>query len=236
MGQKRKQSEENSSEASKGSEDANKQQFKQSKNKKAKQEESSEVQVDKTVIAESSEAPRVVYPYEVDDSDHCESPIEAYQHIAIILQQLAAVLGKTTAELKIYDPFYCEGSVKERLGSLGFTNVYNQLEDFYAVQAAGKIPEYDVLLTNPPYSQDHMDKLVDFCVKSKKPWLLLVPNYVYMKDYYQNKVVRLGAACKCIDLSPTKRYLYTTPKGRRQEKSAKYTSPFPTFWYCGLYK
>jgi hypothetical protein len=30
---------------------------------------------------------------------------------------------------------------------------------------------------------------------------------------------------------PRKRYLYTTPYGRRQQKSSKYTSPFPTFWY-----
>mmetsp|Transcript_22794 Transcript_22794/g.23016 ORF Transcript_22794/g.23016 Transcript_22794/m.23016 type:complete len:83 (+) Transcript_22794:83-331(+) len=31
---------------------------------------------------------------------------------------------------------------------------------------------------------------------------------------------------------PHKRYMYTTPKGRRQIKSAKYTAPFPSFWYC----
>mmetsp|Transcript_31400 Transcript_31400/g.45167 ORF Transcript_31400/g.45167 Transcript_31400/m.45167 type:complete len:101 (+) Transcript_31400:85-387(+) len=28
--------------------------------------------------------------------------------------------------------------------------------------------------------------------------------------------------------------MYTTPKGRRQAKSAKYTSPFPSFWYCSF--
>lgn len=37
-----------------------------------------------------------------------------------------------------------------------------------------------------------------------RPWLLLVPNYVYMKDYYEEA---LGAAA-------SKRILYLTPPGR----------------------
>jgi hypothetical protein len=47
--------------------------------------------------------------------------------------------------------------------------------------AAGKTPEFDVLLTNPPYSDDHPDRLVRFACASGKPWLLLVPNWVYTK-------------------------------------------------------
>eukprot|EP01039_Chlorochromonas_danica_P001750 gene1750-1911_t len=51
-----------------------------------------------------------------------------------------------------------------------------------------------------------------------------------MKDYVWKKK-------NCINrlffIVPNTRYQYTTPKGRRQAKSAKYTSPFPSFWYCG---
>lgn len=41
------------------------------------------------------------------------------------------------AALRIYDPFFCEGRVVRLLSGLGFENVYNRNEDFYAVKAAG---------------------------------------------------------------------------------------------------
>jgi hypothetical protein len=34
------------------------------------------------------------------------------------------------SELRIYDPYYCDGSVIRNLAELGFTNVYNKKEDF----------------------------------------------------------------------------------------------------------
>eukprot|EP01038_Epipyxis_sp_PR26KG_P005923 gene5923-8170_t len=175
----------------------------------------------------------IEYPYQVDDDDHCETPIEAYQDIIPILDNLINHLGyNSREELKIYDPFYCEGQVITRLSSLGFTNVYNRKEDFYLIQQSNQIPIYDVLLTNPPYSSDHMEKLLTMCVNSNKPWLLLLPNYVYTKDYY-NKISQNSNKSKQIFyITPAnnKRYLYTTPKGRRQQKSSKYTAPFPTLW------
>ena len=41
--------------------------------------------------------------------------------------QLAQALGKTKATLRIYDPYYCEGSMAKHLARLGFTDVYNRL-------------------------------------------------------------------------------------------------------------
>ena len=46
------------------------------------------------------------YPYPVDDADHCETPAEAYADAAPILHSLARQLGKTAAELKIWDPYF----------------------------------------------------------------------------------------------------------------------------------
>jgi hypothetical protein len=110
--------------------------------------------------------------------------------------------------------------------------VYNKNEDFYKMIELGKVPEYDVLVTNPPYSGENMEILLKFVTSSSKPSLLLVPNYVYTKDYYVAIMRRVNPPPSF--LVPTKRYLYSTPYGRRQAKSAKYTSPFPTFWYCFL--
>jgi hypothetical protein len=41
-------------------------------------------------------------------------------------------------------------------------------EDFYEVKAAGKCPEYDILVTNPPFSGDHLERIFRFVVKSNK--------------------------------------------------------------------
>jgi hypothetical protein len=126
----------------------------------------------------------------------------------------------------------------ERLRTLGFTSVYNRKEDFYLKIAEDTIPEYDCLVTNPPYSADHVERLLKFCVESAKPFFLLLPNYVYCKPYFAQLFDALqhsAVAGKMFYIAPkAHRYLYTTPKGRRQRKSGKFTAPFPTFWYCRL--
>jgi hypothetical protein len=194
-----------------------------------------EVALGKTMEVDDNKAHE--YPYEVDGDDHCESPIEAYRDIAPILERFAVERYKSKESLRIYDPYYCEGSVKERLNSLGFLSVYNVKEDFYKRMAANDLPEYDVLVTNPPYSEDHMDKLIRFVFSTNKPWFLLLPNYVYCKPYYEAQI-HGTKYCSPLTFYVTaeKRYLYTTPKGRRQAKSGKFTSPFPSFWYCNLFR
>jgi hypothetical protein len=225
------------------------------------------------------------YPYKVVNDDHCETPLEAYKDIDDIIATYAISIGKQRSDVSIYDPYYCEGSMIERLHTLGYRDIYNKKEDFYEMISLDRIPPYDVLVTNPPYSMDHMVQLLRFVMKSSKPWFLLLPNYVYCKDYYQDLFlhstttttssssrhtafvatsrVNVNTATSNTDTTTTtnthtnntnrkgshsniarnvfyvtpikgRRYLYTTPKGRRQEKSAKYTSPFPTFWYCHL--
>jgi hypothetical protein len=218
------------------------------------------------VVSSSSTAPDDhTYPYKVVNDDHCETPLEAYKDIDDIIATYAISIGKQRSDVSIYDPYYCEGSMIERLHTLGYRDIYNKKEDFYEMIRLDRIPPYDVLVTNPPYSMDHMEQLLRFVMKSSKPWFLLLPNYVYCKDYYQDLFMNSttttssSSSSSCVNVNTTtnntnrkgnhsniarnmfyvtpikgRRYLYTTPKGRRQEKSAKYTSPFPTFWYCHL--
>ena len=70
--------------------------------------------------------------------------------------------------------------MKEHLASFGFLNVYNENIDFYA----SPLKEYDVLVTNPPFSDPHLENILKFCHASGKPSLLLMPNFVYIKDYF----------------------------------------------------
>ena len=44
-------------------------------------------------------------------------------------------MGRAPEELRIYDPYYCNGAVVHHLGALGFRHVYNRNEDFYQAQA-----------------------------------------------------------------------------------------------------
>jgi hypothetical protein len=68
---------------------------------------------------DNKEGDQYEYPYETVHDDHCETPLKAYQDIQQAVKLLADGLGKTVAELKIYDPYYCEGNVIKRLNSLG---------------------------------------------------------------------------------------------------------------------
>lgn len=39
-----------------------------------------------------------------------------------------------------------------------------------------------MVVTNPPFSGDHLPKVLRFCSRrDSKPWFLLLPNYVYLK-------------------------------------------------------
>lgn len=189
-------------------------------------------------VSAAPAAPEVEIPEEyswpTDEGDHCETPLEAYAHIAPLLHVLCARLGKAPSALRIYDPYFCEGRMAEHLLSLGFSNVYNKRQDFYGAIAQGTTPAFDVLVTNPPYSADNIPRLLQFCEQQREPWMLLLPNWVYTKPYYAPLLQRPPPPALRFYLAPKRRYLYTTPKSRRQLKSAKYTSPFASFWFCSL--
>ena len=118
-------------------------------------------------------AATVEHPFDVETADHCESPPEAYSDVVEMLDMLAAKLGKDRRTLAIYDPYYCAGGMKKHLESLGFLNVYHKCEDFYQVLAEGRVPAHDCLVTNPPYSEDHFQRLLRFAHSNAKTlkWL-----------------------------------------------------------------
>jgi hypothetical protein len=182
------------------------------------------------------------HPFEVDDTDHCETPMQAYQDVLDVLDQLAKSINRKRSTLRIYDPYYCDGGVKKKLASFGFTSVINRNRDFYDDIDKKLTPEYDILVTNPPYSGVHMEKILDFCsVESsakQKPFLLLLPHFVYTKDYYQ-RALASDVISSMFFLVPEVRYSYIPPSWVEANKGSKAleqgknkTAPFPSFWYC----
>jgi len=167
------------------------------------------------------------YPFQTEPEDHCESPPEAFSDIAPVLQYLAADLGKSRKDLKIYDPYFCDGKVISHLGSLGFQSVYNRNQDFYTAI----VPDHDVVVTNPPYSGDHIEKLLAFVRKNGKPAILLMPNFVCQKPFFRAHDFTFWI--------PPSRYVYYIPKGFRKNDGKHNhvsslgvrNSPFISFWF-----
>ena len=179
----------------------------------------------------------ITFPFPTDPDDHCESPLQAYAHMQPLLSLLAKTLGSGGDKgLNIYDPYYCNGAVIENLAALGFPSVYNKKEDCYQVWAsATSYPSFDVLVTNPPYSADHIEKLVNHIASPKmngRPWFLLMPEWVHKKDYFLSKTN--SRQMQPFYVIPKKRYVYLPPKDYRASKKSdvhKKSSPFNSMWY-----
>ncbi|KAL7476931.1 hypothetical protein ACHAW6_002758 [Cyclotella cf. meneghiniana] len=180
-------------------------------------------------------------PFSAETDDHCETSPVAYRHVAPFLEFLAGRIGRKSSDLIIYDPYYCAGAVAGHLKRLGFDSVYNRPEDFYRVIREGKIPRHDVVVTNPPYSGDHFDKLLRFLAENKKPALLLLP------EHFSKKAMLYSDEKFCF-LTPPERYHYWTPEGMRldQQKNEKKkkqhmnlvlgrrNSPFVSYWFISM--
>eukprot|EP00913_Durusdinium_trenchii_P002227 g2057.t1 len=87
--------------------------------------------------------------------DHFETSADALHDVAPLLRRAAKQRHLAVDDLRVYDPYYCNGRAKELLKALGFRRAINRRRDFYADIAHNTVPQFHVLLTNPPYSGDH---------------------------------------------------------------------------------
>eukprot|EP00669_Euglena_mutabilis_P000479 TRINITY_DN10705_c0_g1_i1.p1 TRINITY_DN10705_c0_g1~~TRINITY_DN10705_c0_g1_i1.p1 ORF type:complete len:321 (+),score=44.23 TRINITY_DN10705_c0_g1_i1:45-965(+) len=166
-------------------------------------------------------------PHRFPDSeygDHFETCATAFQDIVRLLKKYAKLTGCTKSTLRIYDPYYCAGASKTHLNDLGFASVIHEPRDFYGDIAAGTVPEFDVLLTNPPFSGDHKERVLKFCCERATAWALLLPGYVATKSYYSAAIGTTQQ--RPFYLVPKTRYDFAHPEG-----TGKPSSPFHSFWY-----
>eukprot|EP01052_Picozoa_sp_SAG31_P019469 SAG31_NODE_1419_length_8430_cov_2.658024_8_plen_239_part_00 len=163
----------------------------------------------------------------------------AYADVAPLLGRYARLVGTKERNLRIYDPYYCDGAVQRHLHALGFHEVINHKEDFYVQQSTHQVPSHDVLVTNPPYSGDHLRRIFEFAISTpNRPWLLLLPWFVVRKDWYRRAFASGGAQENraVVYLVPRRRYFFQPPGGLSDKMtgSARKTAPFETFWYCSF--
>ena len=169
------------------------------------------------------------YDYDVDYNDHFETPLQAYEDILPLLDSIAPIRNQHI----VYDPYYCNGSTKVLLQKLGFSKVVHEKRDFYKDIANQKVPQHHTLVTNPPYSDDHKEKCLDYCVKGflkyNRPFFLLIPSYVASRSYYRRI---LGATLQDVAyVVPSEEYSYAHPEGTGHEES-----PFKSLWFCCIGK
>lgn len=179
------------------------------------------------------------FPYKVDYNDHFETPECAYRDIKPLMDWIHKNNNNDKDNPILYDPYYCNGATKRHLKELGYDNVIHEKRDFYQDITNQTIPNYDIFVTNPPYSEEHKIRCLQFCVQQlverKRPFFLLLPTYVAAKHYYTKAIQ--GIEDSIVYLLPRKTgnrsedYIYDHPEGTGKE-----TSPFQSLWFCGIGK
>ncbi len=201
----------------------------------------------------------VRYPYPTDYNDHFETPSRAYFDLLPLLdyvlcdqrdQTKDSLMNSSKTESKevvLYDPYFCTGRAAILLNEIFEQNhkesrpkirIQHEKRDFYHDVRNNTIPHHDIFITNPPYSGDHKERCLNFCVEqlkaSGRPFFLLMPNYVATKEYLRKSVSETGKGSKKIQLayvipSAKRPYEYDHPEGTGHE-----TSPFASVWFCGM--
>ncbi len=134
-----------------------------------------------------------------------------YETTKNILKDLLPYIDKDKI---IYDPFYCNGKVKEEWSELGY-DCYNEKEDAFDSNP----PEFDYLISNIPFSLKK--ESIKLALDYDKPFMLLMPidtlGSLWMGEYFD----------KLQFIIPKKRYNFFK---KSQEK--KSSSWFDTMWVC----
>lgn len=165
-------------------------------------------------------------PFASDYNDEFETPKLAYEDISPALSLLASKLKKEKGTLSCYDPYYCQGTMKTHLASLGYSTVRNDSVDCYKEwEKREEMPPFDVVITNPPFSGDHKEKILSFCLSSGKPYFLLLPNYCATKQWFKDKLA--ASKQQPFYVIPSATYNYTHPEG-----TGKADAPFESIWVC----
>ena len=186
------------------------------------------------------------HPFPTVALDHCETPQLAYEHLNEFLRIYLRENTKDRTPTRIWDPYYCDGSMKRIFEDLGFPSdmILHENKDFYKLIATpDTIPHHSMLVTNPPYSDDHIDRLLEFCitreVSHEVPCCVLLPNWVSRRPTYSSTVVKpaLAAQYEIFYLTSAQPYTYTMPSWVSSNDRPGHvlddghTTPYLSSWY-----
>jgi len=201
--------------------------------KRKREEEVEETRKTETTKRKSQKTKGIPFhPFKSQFGDHFSTSDIALRDFVPVLRCLCDYDDKKKNSTKIYtiyDPFYCDGSVKQRLNDLGFPDVIHENRDFYEDVKSNRVPDHDILVTNPPYSSTHKIRILEYALtqNSKRPFALLLPSYVVSKQWYKNAIRKhlSSHAEQPFFVVPKTRYEYEHPTGKGHE-----SSPFESLW------
>lgn len=137
-------------------------------------------------------------PFEADYNDHFETSAEAIADVFPAVNMIRLLtFPADPSRFTVYDPYFCAGAVVKIWHDLGIEHVIHEKRDFYKDIEAGEVPRHDhMLVTNPPFSGDHLSRLFTFLVQRRKPFAVLCPDYIAKKAWYVKLVRQHFAAAK----------------------------------------
>lgn len=132
------------------------------------------------------------------------------------IETLEDILPFIKKDDKIYDPFYCDGYVKNQWKTLGFDIIHEKVDAF----DLGLVPDYDIMISNIPFSCK--EKCVKHALDLGKPFMLIMP----MSALGSRWIVKYWDELQFI--APDGRYSYHKPN-YSERKSASW---FDSVWVC----
>tara|TARA_R110000823_G_scaffold36930_10_gene100541 strand:+ start:484 stop:990 length:507 start_codon:yes stop_codon:yes gene_type:complete len=123
---------------------------------------------------------------------------------------------------KIYEGFYGDGTSGRYLTELGF-DVIHEPTDFYDDTTR---PDYDTLVSNPPFSKDAIQPVISKLAKLDKPFILILPSSKINTQYF-----RKNFKGKIQIIIPPKRINFTKIVDGAKKKQ-KNSCNFDCFYYC----
>lgn len=143
-------------------------------------------------------------------SDHYSTPLDAYKMIQKYIPP----------NIRIYDPFYCDGSCETNLKEVFPTcKIIHEDKDAFSW-----MPEFDLIISNPPYSDKK--RCLEWLISLDKPFCCFLPGtYMMTKEF--SKLPRF----ENFQFVFTNKRIICVP--RNDVNISKKSTPFYSLiWYC----
>mmetsp|Transcript_9157 Transcript_9157/g.17134 ORF Transcript_9157/g.17134 Transcript_9157/m.17134 type:complete len:282 (+) Transcript_9157:88-933(+) len=161
-------------------------------------------------------------------SDDRETPLKALQDLTAAVSHLFE--DKDVSRIRVYDPYFCKGTIIKSLVQCGFipSLIFNEDKDCYEEQKRRQVPANDIIITNPPYSGNHIQRALHYAESTRQVWAMLLPSYVLFRPWFSGEV----RADKLVFLCPHERYAFKAVENERTIADDNHV-PFVTMWFIG---
>eukprot|EP01083_Nonionella_stella_P168245 567447_1 len=159
-------------------------------------------------------------------NDTWVTPYKAWEHIATFFITNTA---NTNCNLKFLDLFFGKDFKQQFWLKKMKIQVVQYIEDYTKLEPVMDKLGYNVIVTNPPYSGNMIQKTFVFCNKSNTAFALLVPEWVMETQWFKKDVL---STQQIVTIEPKQRYQYeqVSNSGKR---NPSFHCQFDSVWIIG---